>query len=578
MLVGMAASFATHVGLLESRWVLFGASAPLSVIVLDVSLRAAGIEFGSPELSCEQHVGEMVKALPALALVGFTPPLQVAFPAMDFPVLLLQAAFHLVTGLNVRGAGLVVLFLARPVNAAWVLTDISPSEERGALHIHVSLGLSVALGIWTKYFHDQRLAFCIGHMQLVAGTFFYRYFVTYPSVLYQISLPFILALMCFLTLLFQRRLRNLPPVLDAIKFTRLGFIRGSARCSGPILRCQSMPACAFGDVRKARTLIAVSHRWLDRDTCDVQTPAFPMGLHLGTMRRILNTHFGPTRAEQPSFARRLRHVLGRRAMGGWDLVVFFDFTGLPQEPRSEEEERAFRQCLPHMGMLYSMFPTMVLHEVTLGTHGFLESGWCFCEFQTAKLGKQLSTYSRDAIDALSQESDVWSCSTLLARYSSGGDDCTEEDFISQVQAELEQKHFLNPTDTEEVRRIISAFALKRVMLDAIEGGSMEQLRSAVSRLRGQQLAQSTLDQPVNKALETLLHVAVRKGNAAATKFLLDSGASPARRNLRGDVPAQCFMLPRCGEVASLCRTVSPLDAAGAEVTGRATAAADVGAN
>jgi len=83
------------------------------------------------------------------------------------------------------------------------------------------------------------------------------------------------------------------------------------------------------------------------------------------------------------------------------------------------------------------------------------------------------------------------------------------------------------------------------------------VHSIVARLQTDDLVHMALDQPVNEALETPLHVAARKGNASAAKALLAKGADPARRNLRGDTPAQLFMVPRCNGAARLSRGFLP---------------------
>uniref|UniRef100_A0A7S2PR99 Uncharacterized protein n=1 Tax=Zooxanthella nutricula TaxID=1333877 RepID=A0A7S2PR99_9DINO len=550
MFLGMAASFATAVGLTYSQWVLFGVAIPVSIVNLGMTCRLAGIEFGAPALAVEQHTAEIIKAAPSLILEGVADFLWVQVePALEFPVFIAQFVCHCVIGWNVRGAGLVVLALSHVLRASLTFGGLLPFDVRAVPHLAFTCAFCAFMCLWTKYLHDQRLFFLIGHLQIPAGVLL-DWFIEWEEIGWKVGGPGMTLLFCYLVLLCQRRLRSLPPGLDAVKFIRLGYIRGDARCSGLLLRCQDMPAGAFGDVAKVMDLIPVTHRWLDRHTCDVQTPDFPMGLRLAAMRRALNTHFSLTRAEEPSLARRLRHALCRRAVGGWDAVVFFDFAGIPQVPRSEAEDNVFRRCLPHLGMLYSMFPTLILHEVIPGAHAYLESGWCFCEFQTAKLGRQLQKYSLEALRELGFASEA------------GSDRCDKwhaDEVISTMEAELERKRFYYPSDADAVRSIIKTFALKRMLLEAIEGRDMETLRSVVARLHEDELAQSTLDQPVNAALETPLHVAVRMANALAAKVLLDNGANPSLRNLRGDTPGQCFMLRRWSRAARLMRaTASPV--------------------
>jgi len=128
--------------------------------------------------------------------------------------------------------------------------------------------------------------------------------------------------------------------------------------------------------------------------------------------------------------------------------------------------------------------------------------------------------------------------------------------MATLNSEVRQKRFFFPADAEAVQRIISTHALKRMLMNAIEFGDIQRVRSVVARLQESELAQWALDQPVNAALETPLHVAVRKANFMVAKVLLDSGASPLRRNLRGDTPSQCFMLPRWSRASQLSRSTA----------------------
>jgi len=121
------------------------------------------------------------------------------------------------------------------------------------------------------------------------------------------------------------------------------------------------------------------------------------------------------------------------------------------------------------------------------------------------------------------------------------------------EAELEQKVFFYPDDAHAVRDIMHAFVLKRMLLDGIEAGDNGQICRVVERLQRANLAHVTLNQPVNAALDTPLHVAVRQRNTVAARVLVDSGASSTRQNLRGDTPCQYFMLPRSSKAARLIR-------------------------
>ena len=58
----------------------------------------------------------------------------------------------------------------------------------------------------------------------------------------------------------------------------------------------------------------------------------------------------------------------------------------------------------------------------------------------------------------------------------------------------------------------------------------------------------------DRSLNTPLHIAVDAGVASIVTSLLEHGADPTQRNLRGDVPSQFFMFPKLHlETARICR-------------------------
>ena len=112
---------------------------------------------------------------------------------------------------------------------------------------------------------------------------------------------------------------------------------------------------------------------------------------------------------------------------------------------------------------------------------------------------------------------------------------------------------------------------KRVLVDAILRNEQDTIRIQLVRLRDKGLL-STLDEPVDENLNTLLHLAVRVRSTSAVQELLHHGAKAGLRNLRGDTPTQWFLLPRCSKAAALCRSSGHerlADVADAEILGRA---------
>jgi len=86
-----------------------------------------------------------------------------------------------------------------------------------------------------------------------------------------------------------------------------------------------------------------------------------------------------------------------------------------------------------------------------------------------------------------------------------------------------------------VEGIIHSFLLKRLLIDVIRSRDVAGVRNVIDELQDFSLLHTTLDQPVDSLLNTPLHIAVQVGCAGVVRVLLQHGASPALRNLRGDL-------------------------------------------
>lgn len=370
----------------------------------------------------------------------------------------------------------------------------------------------------------------------------------------------------YLNLLLRRRHRYLPPGLAKAKFVRLGYLREMAARGETIRRCQELPERAFGDPAKAAYLVVVSHRWLDRHKNDLPTEEYPLGLKLSSLVDRLEAHFSPgqicgRRRRGCQGADGLRRWLSRAhaglCLGGWDVVIFFDFMSLPQEgidadgaiiPRTPDEQAAFVECLPSMGTLYSLFPVLVLSEVPQGgaVHGYMESGWCFCEFTIAALGKQLDIFSRRA-----QVGEEWFRRGWRSMCSKDA-----ESFMECVSDEIAPMHFMQEADRLVALGIIQSFLWRRLLVDSIHSGKMSEVKRCLDALMNQGL-ESALHEPVDAGLNTVLHIAVRARQPVAVSLLLQRGARPCARNSLGDAPTQWLALPRLGAAAAACRAGPP---------------------
>lgn len=263
----------------------------------------------------------------------------------------------------------------------------------------------------------------------------------------------------------------------------------------------------------------------------------------------------------------LRRLYKMYCIGGWDVVIFFDFLSVPQRTvaedgsvieRTDEEEAVFQECLPSMGTLYSINQVLILPEVPDGDtlHEYVSSGWCTCELMIGMLGRTLHKYSEDEAGRIGRRSQLDLSTQNL-------DETVAARFERQSLEEIASKHFLYESDRVVALGIIQSFLSKRMLADAIRRKDMPSVRKHLVNLSNKGLV-ATLDEPVDDRNNTLLHVAVEVGCEESVQELLAFGATPDLRNLRGDTPSQWFLFPRCRRAATVLRartsSVVPLTA------------------
>ena len=240
--------------------------------------------------------------------------------------------------------------------------------------------------------------------------------------------------------------------------------------------------------------------------------------------------------------------------GGWDVLIFFDFMSIPQIgqgegqvelPRTPEEDEVFQECLPNIGTLYSMFPVLVLDAVMDGVPPYHTSGWCFAELTTAALGKQLIKYSHDHEE-----------NAAIGRDTSLGHASATSIFQVAFEAELAQKIFFFNSDRVIVRNIVNDYVSKRRLMEAIDRKDRNAVLSVLLELPNGR-RQVMINQPVDETLNTPLHRAVQIGCVEVAQLLINHGADPNWKNVRGDHPAQWFIFPRMRRAAQACRNGVP---------------------
>lgn len=129
-------------------------------------------------------------------------------------------------------------------------------------------------------------------------------------------------------------------------------------------RCQDLPRGAFWDVKElARDVedhtrptpqfLMISHPWLSREHPD------PDGYHLSI------------------FAPLLKHHAWHHKVGLESLAVFIDWCSMPQAPRSDQEEIAYKRASSRIGLCFAHWMTEVwlLTQVPQGTTPFEDRGW-----------------------------------------------------------------------------------------------------------------------------------------------------------------------------------------------------------
>jgi len=182
-------------------------------------------------------------------------------------------------------------------------------------------------------------------------------------------------------------------------------------------------------------------------------------------------------------------------------------------PRSVEEQLVFSDCLPNMGLLYSMFPVLILEEVNHGIQPYSSSGWCFSESNIALLGHQLHMFS--------QASHLWVRASIFIW----------ETFQDTFDQGLEDKIFFPESDRTIVKNIMKDFFYKRQVMEAIQRRRVNHVQRVLSNIV-ENRRWSILDQLVDQILNTPLHVAVRVGDTEVVRALIASG--PHLTNIRGD--------------------------------------------
>ena len=525
--------------------------------------RELRITRGSPGLPCQMQALSFLlgiaESLFTMAIVGmFAPEAGEVVNVIAFTIILPVWYFPL---RSVRGLFLlpmVMTYFIASVPAAGL--SVGPSDAMS--DFLTALWLSASIGV--RYRRDQELlmgcTLALGMVPPMLGGYLHKE----KKILLVLWLS-LNAAAVYVLVIFARFQRNLPFAVRKCRFIRLDKLRARQESGLGLARMQDLPEDLFGDVKYASEVIIVSHRWLDKYNCDINTPEHPTGFRLQSLLARLDAIY------PRSLSQALRHGLSRESLlsmwrsvttGGADVLIFLDFACLPQEvmrdgkviPRTLEEQEIFQEALPAMSNLYGTHPVLTCLDVPQDTHPYFASGWCYAEFCTSMVSKSLSRYSQSAI----KDYKDW------LRETRNGDPKVVEDLERNVltkdgvqavvdlfSRDLANKHFSNEADRRVVDTILRAYLTKRLLSDAIQMQDRRAVREHLEQLAIFASAEAVND-PLNDNLDTALHLAVRLPSIEIVQDILDAGGDPNSRNCFGDTPLQFFLFPRLAAGASLC--------------------------
>ncbi|CAD7926214.1 unnamed protein product [Amoebophrya sp. A120] len=227
-------------------------------------------------------------------------------------------------------------------------------------------------------------------------------------------------------------------------------------------RCQDLPANAFGHLRDATRVFAVTHPWLGRYSPD------PDGIQVETLRSKLSSM-----AEQM--------LLDRKD------VLFFDYLSLPQvhhesgkDDRTEEQLRRFKTALSGdlMGRIFLTSRVLVIDEVpkeAVSNTEFLNRGWCFFECVVASM----NALARDLLWVSEKtKSEIARFRKLSAKFRETGE---LDELLQKFDTELKSKKFALKADAAMVRGFFVSLARSQRLIRAAAGGDWDGCESMLAQ-------------------------------------------------------------------------------------------------
>ena len=251
------------------------------------------------------------------------------------------------------------------------------------------------------------------------------------------------------------------------------WLIGLHKRGGRLARRQDLPPEAFWTADELRRValalgddfgllfVSLSYKWLTkvRKGRDPDHPD-PNGYHLGIVASVVELYLGLT-----GIGSNLADAFEERELGPPELAMFWDFSSLHQEPRTDAETTLFGQGMDLSTVWYGHSRTVVWMqtEVPEGFEGipYATSGWCFMEAQVSAAVKpgflrlDLARRTKKAMDYKygPSDSDPEACLANVCAQHRPPPPTPERvrHLLQTVQ------RFTNPADWEKVSELYGAF-------------------------------------------------------------------------------------------------------------------------
>ncbi|CAK0876053.1 unnamed protein product [Prorocentrum cordatum] len=301
------------------------------------------------------------------------------------------------------------------------------------------------------------------------------------------------------------------PEYPGVRWVLVRYVLTWLKDGVPMPRCQDLPAKAFGSLRGAPRVFAVTHPWLDRWHPD------PAGIQVETMRAKFDK-------------------MRQQMMTDLDDVLFFDYLCLPQvsttgvDDRSPAEKLRFRSALSgdQMGRISVPDESRDFHRRGAGRRQLpravprprvvlllggapdltLPPLGAPPNFESAVAS--MNTFPRDLMwTQRSLKEEIARFRTMSAEFRQTGDITA---IVDAFDSEIASKSFAQPSDRDLVRGLFVSLARSQRLIAASARGDVKGVQAAIDD--GADLKSR------NGHGHTALHVAAANGHTGVVSVLL----------------------------------------------------------